>query len=268
MSYILAVYRKNRTTIKRAYPWSIMLGWYFEGTCSILFPILIYSFMFEGKLGGQFETFAQTTNYITYVTLGVICALLSTTILFNVSRGAITEVREGTLDAFLISPCPRIPYFIGVFFEQLTRSLITIVPVLILGAIWGARVPLETLPASLLVLILLLLANFALATSISTLMLFTRDTYIVQNTIFVAMDLVCGVVFPLGYLPLPIQYFAQIFPLTPALELMRAVILRGEPIGDNWILAVQLLVSSIAYFTIGIYTFKRMEKRLVEKILA
>jgi len=97
-------------------------------------------------------------------------------------------------------------------------------------------------------------------------MLFTRDTFIVQNTLFTVMTLVCGVLFPIEFLPRFVQVIAQIFPLTPAVALFRNVAIAGMNLSDNLFLIAQILVTSVIFVIIGGKWLKRIEKSLVDKI--
>ena len=74
--------------------------------------------------------------------------------------------------------------------------------------------------------------------------LYTRDTYLTQNTLFVTMSLVCGITYPIQYLPDWVQNVAQIFPLTPAVTLFRNVVIGHENLISNHLLIVQILVLS------------------------
>ena len=117
-----------------------------------------------------------------------------------------------------------------------------------------------------LVILLAILGFFCMGLSLSAVMLEARDTYITQNTLFFLMSLTCGIAFPIQYLPQWVQSFAQIFPLTPAVELFRRVMIHGQGIGENVELLAQLLILSVIYAVIGIVWFRRKERILIERI--
>ena len=86
---------------------------------------------------------------------------------------------------------------------------------------------------------------------LSSVMLYTRDTYLTQNTLFVTMSLVCGITYPIQYLPDWVQNVAQIFPLTPAVTLFRNVVIGHENLISNHLMIVQILVLSGIYLVLG-----------------
>ncbi len=268
MKNVISTYRKNRQTVLRAYPWTLVIGRVLGGFFQILFPIFIYYFMFKSKIDSGFESVAGTSDYITYVVLGVSLNVLAIAVLMNVSRAMISEIREGTLEPFLISPASRGGYFVGAFLEQTDRALLEFFVVIIFGILFGAKVPLALLPEIIIALILAIFAFASMAVAMSSIMVYTRDTYVTQNTIFHFMYLTCGVIFPLEYLPKALQFAAQIFPLTPALELFRAVAIRQEPLFNQGILILHMASLSIVYILIGMYSFSKIEKKLIENVLS
>lgn len=85
-------------------------------------------------------------------------------------------------------------------------------------------------------------------------------------TLFVTMSLVCGITYPIQYLPDWVQNVAQIFPLTPAVTLFRNVVIGHENLISNHLLIVQILVLSGIYLVLGMIWYQSMERKLVESI--
>lgn len=209
-----AVYRKNRAIVKRAYPWSFIISRISGGVFGCLFPILLYYLVFNKQVSEGFYSSSNQIDYITYIVFGEILAILSFSTLMNVGRCLIGEIREGTLDTFLLSPASRIGYYIGAYIEQLGRSTIEALSVLFIGLILGARFPIQSLPFMVIIFFVSSLAFFSVSILVSTIMVYTRDTYLVQNTFNFIMYCICGVVFPITYLPKFVQYISNLFPLT------------------------------------------------------
>jgi ABC-2 type transport system permease protein len=120
--------------------------------------------------------------------------------------------------------------------------------------------------AALIGMVLSLTSFFALSLILAAIMLYTRDTYISQNTLFAIVFLICGVTFPVQYLPVPVQWLAQGIPVTVALEIIRNSTLGGmtaaAQIGDY----VRIAAMSAAYCVIGFTLIKRVESAALEKI--
>lgn len=80
----------------------------------------------------------------------------------------------------------------------------------------------------LLVFIIDLFGFFSLSMVLGAIMLYTRDTYISQNTLFTGMLLLCGITFPIEYLPYPLKILAELIPVTEISNLIRGATLLGH----------------------------------------
>ncbi len=264
----IATYKRNRTIIKRAFPWSFIFGRFIGGTFVVVFPYFIFTYFSNGNLSESFSQYTQQSDYITYIVLGASIHVLGKSTLMNIGRSLITEMREGTLQSFLISPASRNGYFLGCSIEQLGRSCFEFGIILIVGFILGAQLERIFTLQALLVLIIAIISFFSIAATLSSVMLYTRDTYITQNTLFIFMSLVCGIAFPIEYLPKWLQIISHIFPMTAAVKLFRAVVMINESIFDNLHLVYEIGFLSIIYIFIGMFWLAKIEKKLLEEIFA
>lgn len=266
LNVILSTYKKNRLTIVRAYPWSFVIGRLVGGISSVIYPFLVYTYFFNGVVSDTFRHFTQTSDYITYVVSGVAVYILGVSTLMNVGRSFITEFREGTIEPILISPAPRLAYFIGCFLEQFIRSIMEFVIVLVVGAILGANLSKILSLSSLAAILLMSFSFFSMAILLASIMLHTRDTYLTQNTLFILLTVLTGVSYPIEYLPDFFQMIAKGIPMTYSVELFRVVVLRGDNLWDySGVIAILLLLSA-AYFLLGFIWYIRIEKKLIEQI--
>ena len=113
MNLIWSTYRRIRTGILRAVPWSFMVSRITTGVIQIIIPYFIYVFFMERNVTDTFYAYAGGADYMTYVVLGSALNVLAVSTLMNIGRALITELREGTLEMLLLSPSPRGPYFAG-----------------------------------------------------------------------------------------------------------------------------------------------------------
>lgn len=266
INIIFSTYKKNRSSIKRAVPWTFMYSRITTGVFGVIFPYFTYTFFLKGNITSEFNAYTNGTDYITYIVLGSALNVLAVSTLMNIGRALITEMREGTLEPFLLSPASRIGYFIGCLFEQTSRALIEFGVVIAAGLLLGAKPGWLFSLSTVLVILLAVFSFFCLSITLSSVMLYTRDTYITQNTLFNLMTFICGVMFPIEYLPHWLQIFAQIFPLTPAVKLFRLVVINNQSIITNFNLILQILLLCVIYLSIGLVWFKKIEKKLMESI--
>jgi ABC-2 type transport system ATP-binding protein len=64
-------------------------------------------------------------------------------------------------------------------------------------------------------------------------MIAAGEAHITQNTLFVAMGLVCGFTFPPSYLPDVLRWLGEALPMTSALRALRAATLQHAPLPDG-----------------------------------
>ena len=138
---------------------------------------------------------------------------------------------------------------------------------LIVGVLFGAKLSNFLSIRALITILLAILSFFCMGILLSSVMLYTRDTYLTQNTLFVTMSLVCGITYPIQYLPDWVQNVAQIFPLTPAVTLFRNVVIGHENLISNHLLIVQILVLSGIYLVLGMIWYQVNGEELVEVYL-
>lgn len=263
---ITAVFLKNRENVKRAYPWSFMLSRIFEGVFSICVPFVIYYFIFEKNVSDVFQSYAKTSDYITYIVLGESVYVVAFATLMNVGRCMILEIREGTLDIFILSPASRMGYFLGAYLEQILRSLFEFGIVVLIGLILGAEIRISQLPLLIIMLFTISLSCFSCAMLLSSVMVFTRDTYLTQNTLFTIIGLVSGALFPTQILPHGLQILGSLIPLTHGLTAFRNCILRGESILQNISPLLIMLGLSVIYAVVGFAFLRKLEYKLIENI--
>lgn len=263
---IKAVMIKNRITTRRTYPLSFIISRVMGAVFALLGPILLYYFVFEKNMSDRFIQATSNFNYMQYIVIGEVLNVLSFSTLMGVGRCLITEQREGTLDSILVTPMSRSGYYIGSYLEQFGRSLIEACLILVFGVIVGAKIPIKYFPNIVITIVLSSIAFFSVAVLVSSIMIYTRDTYLVQNTLYILMSCICGVAYPVEYLPEVLKFIAYGFPLTYAINITRCCVNGMNAINMKDYMC--LIGLSIIYYVVGFYTFKLQEKKLIESVLA
>lgn len=263
---IVAIYKRNKTIAKRAFPWTLIISRLIGGFFTIIFPYAVYTFFLKGALSERFNQYSNQSDYITYIVLGSMFFILGISTMMEIGRALITELREGTLEPFLLSSASKIGYYIGCLAEQLGRSIFQVSVVLIFGIILGARIIGIFSFQSITVIALAIFGFFSMSLTLSCIMLYSRDTYITQNTLFTLMSFISGVSFPVEYLPTWLQYISHLLPITASLKLFRLVVISNQSIILHLDLVLELLMLSGMYILIGVLWFKKLERKLIENI--
>ena len=257
---------KNFISQLRAYPVSFMMGCILSAFYTNLSAWFLYHYLFQGKLTNRFYQLAETKDYMSYVIVGGIIYLFVVRTCLNVSRTLITELREGTLEGLMLAPFARVSYFTGNMILQTVTTTIEAVLAAIIGIFFGLHIG-EIQPLYLCVSIVnSLIAFWGLSMILGCIMLYTRDTYISQNTLFAVIFLVCGITFPTQYLPAFVQVLSKLIPVTDAVMLIRQSIL-GTISTDTFIQGnLRLLILGLLYLVVGFFCMKKIEVIALEKM--
>lgn len=263
---MIALIRRNWQMYRRYFPITLfanrILGLSFE----LIGIWLVAHFLFSNKVSDTAENLFQTNDYFTYATVGMLFYSLSVTILMNVGRALITEVREGTLTSLLITPYRILSYYAGAFIEQFWRAILEFLALFIVALFLGANLFSISLTKWALGIVFVALASSCMSIFLSNIMLILRDTFISQNTLFILMFLLSGVTFPREILPQWMQTIGNFIPMTQVLEVIR--MLYSSTSNDLLFYQTMLLgiISSICYFVIGIVWYKKTEQKIISYI--
>jgi len=263
---VYATFVRNWTITLRAYPWSFFIGSLLTGSLTVALAYFLYHLLAGGQLSGEFTAYAGTSDYMSYVILGAGVFLFAERIMLGVSRSMITERREGTLESLLLTPTRRFGYLIGVTIQWAVVSVGEMVVMLLVT--WPLGLNLSHIqPGTLIMAVpVALVGLFGLSLVLGAIMLATGDTYLSQNTLFLAMFLVCGITFPPNYLPLPLQWLGAFLPVTGVVRLLRDALLYNAAPSSVVEDAVLYLLLGLAYAIVGLLLMRWAERRAVEGV--
>ena len=264
MSVIIATLKRNIITKKRAYPFEFFLG-NLLGICfNILNAFFLYKILFDGNISETFIKYTNTNDYMSYTIVGYFIFMFVVGAVFSVSRSIITEIKTGTLDSIMITNMSTINYFLGNMLEHLLTISFEMIVALIVCIPFGVILNNINILSTIIYSFVSIIGVFGLVIIICGIMVYFKDTFIIQNTIFVLISLLCGLNFPIEYLPNCIQNISKIIPITYSLKLLRSSILNGDNIQLHLNEFIILMVLSLLYCFIGIFIVNKVIKRALE----
>ena len=250
----------------RAYPVSFMVGCILTSFYTTFGAWLMYHYFFRGQLSESFTGLTGTSDYMSYAIVGSLMYLFVVRTCLNVSRTLMTELWEGTLESLMLAPFRRVSYFLGNMLLQTITTFGETAIATLIGVLFGLRIH-DFNPAGFIIAVLLsLYCFFGVSLILGCVMLYTRNTYITQNTLFTAMFLVCGITFPKEYLPMWLRVLGSIIPVTDCVSLMRASLLGGLPQDQVVKLVIRAFVIGTAYIALGMPLMKQVEIIALEKM--
>ena len=263
---LYATFRRNFIIQLRAYPKDFFIGNVLSAIYTAVSAFFMYHLLFNGQMKDSFAGYAGTQDYISYVIIGNCMYLFMVRTLLNVSRSLITELREGTLESLMLAPFQRVQYFLGNMLQQTVTTSGEVAIMLLVCLPFGVRFSGFNGLAALIGMLLSLVSYFSLSLILAAIMLYTRDTYISQNTLFAILFLICGVTFPVQYLPAPVQWLAQGIPVTLSLDIIRNSTLGGMTAAVQINSYIRIIAMSFIYCMVGFSIIKKVEATALEKI--
>ncbi len=265
LNSMLATMKRNFITQMRAYPIGFFVGNLISCFFLALGSYFIYSIAFNRNVSSEFVAYTGTGDYMSYVILGGLCYMFVVRTFLNVSRSLITEMREGTLDSLLITPVGHISYLCGNMLEQILITTGEMLAAALISLPFGLNLRFVNLPAAALCMVLSLFSLFGMAVILCGVMIYLKDTFISQNTVFSFINLLCGILFPVQYLPQWVQVISNAIPVTTSLKIMRNSILSGMSIYQQSNDLMTLALQGAIYSLIGIVLLKIIIKKVPER---
>lgn len=263
-----ATFKRNFIIQIRAYPIEFFIGSLLTSVYTVVSAHFIYNLLFKGSMNKSFIELTGTTDYMTYVILGGSMYLFIVRTFLNVSRSLITEARTGTLESLMLAPFDRFGYFIGNMLQQTVTTGMEFLIAILIGIPFGLNISKINIPSVLLAAVISLMAFLGMSILLASIMLYFRDTYISQNTLFLLIFLICGITFPMEYLPSWVQYLSRCIPVTTSLRIIRNSCILGLGIMDQLQDFIRLCVLGVVYLIIGFMLMKEVEKTSLEKTYA
>lgn len=188
---------------------------------------------------------------------GLIGVILTMTLVMFTAVAVVRERERGNMELLIATPVSRSELMVGKVLPYAAIGLLQTTLVLLLGT-WLFQVPIRgSLLDIYLAAVLLVLANLALGLLISTRA--HSQFQAMQMTLFLFLPsiLLSGFMFPFAGMPRPVQWLAEVLPLTHFLRLVRGIMLRGASLWELWPEALALLAFIVVMMTLAILRFRK-----------
>ncbi|MFJ8011890.1 ABC transporter permease [Streptomyces sp. NPDC096339] len=265
MRTVTATFARQWTTTRRAYPWTYFTATVMQGAIVIAVAYLMFHEVAGGRVDPLFGSRTGTGDYLGYVAIGAIASAFTLRMLLWTAKAMITEEREGTIISLLVAPAGRVPYLTGFVLFAFTSTLLEVASLTLIAALLGVGFPAVDPLGLLLATVLFTAAAFGLSLALNVVMLRAGEAHVSQNTLFLVLFLVCGFTFPTQYLPTAVQWFAEAFPVTSAMDVLRAALGEGFSLADVAGRSAVCLAVSALYIVAGFLLLPRAERSVMER---
>lgn len=224
---------------------------------SIVF-VLVFCFLGRAMNGSSDPSLVGYGSMTAYILVGVSMAdcvgLSLTTFANHIREGQLT----GTLEVTLVSPTPLPMILIYSSLWPYFFCAMRFVIFLAMGiALFGVGVHVAGIPAAILIFILTVLSFMGVGILWASAVMLLKRGEAVQATFGFLIWMLSGVLYPASMLPLWLQPFSKLIPLTTANEGMRKALLQGQTLEALAPVIFQLLIFAVVLITAGIFAFNQ-----------
>jgi len=173
------------------------------------------------------------------------------------AMAAVRERERGNMELLIATPLSRSALMVGKVLPYAAIGLVQTTLILVLGFQFF-DVPLRgSLLDVYLAALLLILANLAMGLLISTHTKTQFQAIQVAMLVFLPSILISGFMFPFAGMPEPVQWGAEVLPMTQFLRLIRGIMLRGASIAELWPAVAILCAFTAVTMTVAIVRFRK-----------
>jgi len=236
-----AVYYREILILKRKF---------IKQTASMAVAPLLYLIAFGFGLGKGVTI--DTKDYIDFLIPGLIAMSSMTQAFAIASEINIARFYWHIFEEFQAAPIQNIAYVTGEVFAGITRSLLSVIIIILLGLMFHV-----SLSYNLLFWLAIILNSFVFASiAVCSAMLVKShaDQALVNNFIITPMAFLSGTFFPINNMPLWAQRVLDLAPLTHASKAIRASAFSQTPPIFSYVILTGL---GLCFFIIALYCVKK-----------
>jgi ABC-2 type transport system permease protein len=188
---------------------------------------------------------------------GLIGVILSLTMVMFTAVSIVRERERGNLELLITTPTTPVELMAGKLLPYILIGLIQTSIVLVVGVFLFA-VPINGSVLELyLASLLFIAATLTLGLFISTLVKTQAQAF--QMSLFTLLPsiLLSGFVFPFEGMPRPVQWLAQLLPLTHFIVLVRGIVLRGATLTALLLPVYKLLAFFVVFLLAALLRFRK-----------
>ncbi|MFA7342399.1 MAG: ABC transporter permease [Candidatus Methanomethylophilaceae archaeon] len=196
---------------------------------------------------------------VAYVVIGNAVQSVALVSVYAVANIPSIEKHVGTLSALMVSPANLFSIFIGMAIFQVLAGFLTVgMSFAYAGLIFGVDLSMVSIPVLALTIIVTSLSMAGLGMMVGCMGLYLRSSMIMANIVTYMGLVLCGVNFPLSYLPEWLHPISYSLPLTYAVEATRMVT-EGAGLEEISGLLMTMMTIGVLMFAISYVVFKSFE---------
>lgn len=201
---------------------------------------------------------------VSYVAIGNAVQSVAITTMRAIAEIPNREKHAGTLPPLMAAPSNLFEVFLGMAIFNILAGLISAGCGLIYaGLIFNVDFSMANIPMIVLVIFMTTLSMTGLGMTVGGLGLHLRTANILANVASYVGIVLCGVNFPITYLPEWVQIISRFHPLTYAVEATRKAV-TGEALGEIAMPMLLMAALGLVFLVVSMVFFKFFEEKSKE----
>jgi ABC-2 type transport system permease protein len=237
-----AIFRRDMT-VYLSYRWR--LGTQYIG---LLFSLAVFYYISRLVRVGEFSS---PDTYFSFAAVGVIIVqVLQSTL--DVPGSVRQELVAGTFERMAVSPFGPVASVLSLFLFPMTSALVTMLIMLALSAlVFGVDASWATVPAAIPVAAVGAMALGSIALLFAAMVVRFKQAPGAAY-VLAAISLVAGFYFPTSLLPGWLEWASEVQPFTPAVDLLRHLLVGQDLSESAWVDVVKLVGFTAALLPLGL----------------
>jgi ABC-2 type transport system permease protein len=188
------------------------------------------------------STFPTSDSYYAYVVIGLITLQVLNSTLASPPSTLRQELVAGTFERFVVSPFGATRAMLATLLFPFLSALTSALAMLIFAeAVFGVNLDWATLPLLVPVSILVALSFAPFGVAFLAVVLLVKQAVSGANFLIAGISLIAGLYFPVSLLPAWMRWMSDAQPFTPAVDLMRHVMVATDLRQSLWIELAKLV---------------------------
>jgi len=225
--------------------------WLLQIMFTSFFSILFFALMVES---------IDSNITVEYVVIGNAVQSVAITTLYAVSDIPGTEKHVGTLPTLMSTPSSLFSIFLGMAIFNIVSGFLAVgISLCYATFIFGVSFSSANYLSVIVVIILTVLSLAGMGMAIGGIGLRLRTSAIIANVVSYIGLVLCGVNFPISYLPGWLQSISYCLPLTYAVDATRGAV-AGSTVFALWEPISMMIILGLVYAVLSIVLFSFFEK--------
>jgi len=249
--------------------WKVFWRYPLNAVSGIFQPIIwITPIYFMGKafsVNGQasgFAAYSGSGDYMSYILIGTVLSNFILTVFWGMGLALKEDMDAGVLESNWLTPVSRLLILVGrTLTSLLTTTIISIVMLVVAGALFGFK-PTGSTFAAILTALPMLLGLYGFGFAFAAVVLLMRDANTLIDVGSFLVQGFSGTSFPVKSLPYWLIPISLMLPLTYGLDAVRGFLLKTNTLLPINMEIIILVVFMFVMLWIGARVFYRVERRV------